>query len=253
MLASLAGVVAFSHALGAYIERRLELLVSFSAGVFLVFASQIAAEALEHSASQAIGAAWIVAGAAGVWLIFRLLPQRHRHEHGRHGHQHLDARRLLLTDGAHNAADGVFLAAAYAVSAPLGLAATVGVFAHELLQELAEFFVLKDAGYSTKRALIINFAVSSTILVGAVGGFFLLEQFEALEGPLLGLVVGGILVVIFGDLLPHAAREARSPRQYALHGGFFVLGALLMLGLATAIPHAEPEADPEPAASAVAL
>lgn len=251
MLASLAGVVSLWGVAGRYIERKLELLVSFSAGVFLIFAFQVGAEALEHGGG-APGFVWIVAGAVLALLLFRLLPQKHKHEHGHHGHQHLDARRLLLADGVHNMADGVFLAAAYAVSPALGLASTVGVLAHEALQELSEFFVLKDAGYSTRRALTLNFAVSSTILAGALGGYFLLEQFEMIEGPLLALVCGGILTVIFHDLLPHAAREARTARQYARHLLWFVLGAALMLLLTQLIPHAEPHADVAPAEGGLA-
>lgn len=241
MAASLAGVVALSRTFGRHIERRLELLVSFAAGVFLVFAAQIAAEAVEHSADATSAYIWITAGGVGAWLLFKILPSVHRHEHGHHGHNHLDARRLLLTDGVHNVADGILLAASYAISPALGVAATVSVFAHEILQEIAEFFVLKDAGYSTRRALIINFAASSTILVGAVGGFFLLDQFEMLEGVLLGLVAGAALMVIFGDLIPHALAEAKGVRQYMAHTGWLILGLILMLLVTQAIPHAEPE------------
>ena len=98
------------------------------------------------------------------------------HEGG-DAHPPLDARRLLLTDGIHNAADGIFLAASYAVSPALALVAGVSIFVHEALQEISEFFVLKDAGYSTKGALVVNFLTSSTIIIGAIGGDFLLDFF----------------------------------------------------------------------------
>ncbi len=240
MLASLAGVLAVWNRVGVYIEKNLDLLVSFSAGVFLVFAYQVGGEAIEHSASTTVGVAWILGGAVAIWLVFKFTPDSHSHDHGGHGHTHLDARRLLVTDGIHNAADGVFLAASYAVSVPLGIAATVGILAHEVLQEISEFFVLRDAGYSIKKALTVNFFVSSTILIGALGGYFLLDMFEMLEGPLLSLVAGGIIVVVLHDLIPHSVREAVSMRHYLQHLVWFSVGVLLMLGISALIPHTEP-------------
>ncbi len=241
MLASLAGVVAVWNRAGVYIEKNLDLLVSFSAGVFLVFAYQVAQEAVEHSASTAVGLAWILGGAVCIWLVFKFTPDSHSHSHGQHHHTRLDARRLLVTDGIHNAADGIFLAASYAVSVPLGIAATIGVVAHEVLQEISEFFVLRDAGYSVKKALTVNFFVSATILVGAVGGYFLLDMFEMLEGPLLSIVAGGIIVVVLHDLIPHSVREAVSVRHYVQHLLWFSLGVVIMLGVSMLIPHTEPE------------
>lgn len=243
MLASLVGVVAVWNRAGRYIETHIDLLVSFSAGVFLVFAYQVGQEAISHSTSGYSGLGWILGGAAAVWLVFKFAPDSHSHAHAEHGHSHLDARRLLVTDAVHNTADGIFLAASYAVSVPLGIAATVGVLAHELLQEISEFFVLRDAGYTTKKALLTNFAVSSFVLVGALGGFFLLDSFELLEGPLLALVAGGIIVVVLHDLLPHSVRESITTRHYAEHLALFLVGALAMAGLTFIIPHEEPHAE----------
>lgn len=247
MLASLVGVIAVWNRAGRYIEAHLDLLVSFSAGVFLVFAFQVGQEALEHSSSGFSGLAWILGGAIVIWALFKLAPDSHSHSHGEHGHSHLDARRLLATDAVHNAADGIFLAASYAVSVPLGIAATMGVLAHEMLQEISEFFVLRDAGYSTKKALLVNFLVSGSVLIGAVGGYFLLDTFEALEGPLLAIVAGGIIVVVLHDLLPHSVRDSVTKRHYAEHLALFLIGVAVMLGISMLLPHAESEVHAEEA------
>lgn len=247
MLASLVGILAVWNRAGRYIETHIDLLVSFSAGVFLVFASQVGKEALEHSSSTFSGFAWILGGAAAIWLIFKLTPDSHSHAHGGHGHSHLDARRLLATDAVHNAADGIFLAASYAVSVPLGIAATMGVLAHEVLQEISEFFVLRDAGYSTARALFINFLVSSSVLIGAIGGYFLLDTFEMLEGPLLAIVAGGVIVVVLHDLLPHSIRESVTTRHYLEHLALFLIGAAAMAGIMRLIPHTDAPPMPEQA------
>jgi zinc and cadmium transporter len=231
MLASLVGVVTVWRGVGSFVERKLDFLVSFSAGVFVVFLYGLASEAVEHAPSSAIGIGWIIAGALALWVVFKFLPVAHTHVHTREEHEHppLDARRLLVTDAIHNMADGIFLAASYAVSPSLAFVAAVSIFIHEALQELSEFFVLRDAGYSPRRALAVNFLVSSTILVGAIGGYFLLDTFEMLEAPLLALAAGGILVVVLNDLVPHSFVHSKSRSHMAKHIGWFIFGALLMV------------------------
>ncbi len=87
---------------------------------------------------------------------------------------------------------------------------------------------------------------SSTILSGAIGGYFLLGTFEALEGPLLGIAAGGILVVVLHDLIPHSVRGAHTAAHYLKHVLWFLVGGLLMFGLTAVLPHAEPGSTLEP-------
>lgn len=236
MVASLTGVLTVWGRAGSFVERNLDYLVSFSAGVFLVFLFGLAVEAVEHAPSEAVGVLWMFVGAAGLWLVFTLLPQTHTHVHEHDGKKViLDPRRMIATDAMHNMADGIFLAAAYAVSPLLAFSAGLSVVLHEMLQEVSEFFVLRDAGYSTRRALIVNFLVSSTILIGAIGGYVLLDVFEALESPILGLAAGGLFVVVLFDLLPHALREVEHKPHFFRHAGWFAFGALVMFFLSSIV------------------
>lgn len=239
MSASLAGKLFVWRGGGSYIERNLDYLVSFSAGVFLIFLYGLMQEALEHAGSAFNGVAWIVAGALGIWLLFKFLPISHVHDHSGHSHAPLDARRLLVADSLHNMADGIFLAAAYLANPALALVAGISIFVHEVLQEISEFFVLRDAGYSVRKALTLNFATSAGILVGSIGGYFLLDVFEILEAPLLGLAAGGLLVVVLHDLIPHSLHESRSAAHYIKHVLWFVAGLAAMALVIFALPHIE--------------
>ena len=242
MLASLAGVCTISsRRLGALIERNLSMLVSFSAGVFLLIGWELTSEALEHAPSVYEGVGWILAGSVALSLVFRLVPTfHHHHDEQEDAHQHspIDGRRVLLSDALHNVGDGILLAAAFAVSAPFGVITAGSVFIHELVQEVSEFFVLRQAGYETKRALSLNFLVSGTILLGAIGGFFLLETFEALEAPLLGLTAGALAVVLTHDLIPHTLRSSQGFAHAMRHLLWFLIGALLMWSVQSLAAHA---------------
>ncbi len=243
MLASLAGVVTVWKRLGRALERNLGALVSFSAGVFLLVAYELAAESVEHAGSMGTGMLWILLGAGIVLALFRLLPDFHHHHDecgtcAPHAHSRLDARRLLLSDALHNIGDGILIATAFSVSGPLGWLTTASVFIHELVQETSEFFVLRAAGYSARRALTFNFLVSSTILAGAIGGYVLLDTIAAIEAPLLGLAAGAFLVVVAYDLIPHSLSTSKKEARYGKHLVAFVLGALLMWSLNAFVSHA---------------
>ena len=232
MLASLVGVVFVWHKAGQIIERNLSFLVSFSAGVFIVIAYQLGTEAVEHSDTLGSGLVWIILGVLAVWLLFKSLPSfHHHHDEGleTHPHSRLDARRIMISDALHNMGDGILLATSFTVGSSLGVLTALSIFVHELVQEMSEFFVLRQAGYSTKKALVLNFAISGTILLGALGGFFLLESFEALEVPLLGLSSGAFLVVVLHDLIPHSVRASKQKNLYSKHLMWFLAGFVLML------------------------
>ncbi|MGB3922036.1 MAG: ZIP family metal transporter [Minisyncoccia bacterium] len=231
MLASLVGVFAVWRNVGRLIERNLSLLVSLSAGVFVVITYNLMKETMEHSSGVTEGLAWILGGAFFFWLLFKLAPLFHHHHDASREttpHSRIDARRVMAGDALHNFSDGLLLAASFGVSSAFGVLTALSIFVHELVQEMSEFFVLKQAGYQTKKALISNFAISSTILLGSLVGFFLIDNFEMFEVPLLGLTAGAFLVVVLDDLIPHSIRASRLTQFYARHLAWFVIGLVLM-------------------------
>lgn len=240
MLASLVGVTLLWKGAGEFVEKNLKFLVSLSAGVFIVIAFQMVSETFEHSQSVGQGVMWVVVGALGAYILFKFLPSFHHHhdahEEG-HPHSRLDVRRIIVGDGIHNIADGILIASSFAVSPALGVITTASVFFHEIVQETSEFFLMKQAGYSTRKALAVNFIVSSTLLIGSIGSFLLLEQFETLEVPLLGISAGVFLLVVLFDLIPHSVRHSKGRVHHVIHLTCFVIGIGLMAGVLALTPH----------------
>lgn len=237
MLASLIGVISVWKHIGNIIEKNLHFLVSFSAGVFLYITYELISETIHEAINIQTGILWVFIGIFGIWLIFKTLPTFHHHhdnEMETHTHSPIDARRVILGDAIHNLGDGILLAASFAVSVALGWAATLSIFIHEIIQEISQFFVLKQAGYSTKKSLLINLVTSSTIMIGSVGGYFLLDNFKAIEVPLLGLASGSFLMVVIQDLIPHSIKTSTSKSHIIKHLAWFILGLLLMIGISSA-------------------
>jgi zinc and cadmium transporter len=181
-----------------------------------------------------LGAGLIAAGYILAWGIHALLPETHHHHDPKCGHGHgLAAKKLIIGDAIHNVADGVVLVVAFAASPALGIAATVSIMIHEALQEISEFFVLRQAGYSVRKALTLNFAVSSTILIGVGLGYFALAS-DQLEIILLAVSAGFFLHVVLHDLLPKRGQH-EDLRQFWQHVLVVLVGALLMGVIANAL------------------
>jgi zinc and cadmium transporter len=85
---------------------------------------------------------------------------------------------ILFGDALHNLIDGVVIANTFLVSIPAGIAASIAVIAHEVPQEIGDFALLSDYGYSRKKAFIFNLLSSTTALVGAVVAYFPLKFFQ---------------------------------------------------------------------------
>jgi zinc and cadmium transporter len=178
----------------------------------------------------------IACGYIMAWFVEYLMPESHHH-HDPHDHDHqhgqASARKIVVGDAIHNISDGIILVPAFFASPMLGLAVTVSIMVHEALQEISEFFVLKQAGYTTKKALLVNFLVASTIFVGIFLSYLAISTHE-LEGILLAVSAGFFLHVVIHDLFPK--RHAHETVQVFLaHIGLVFVGLLMMLGVTTAI------------------
>lgn len=234
MLASLAGIFFIWHTSGLWLERNLRYLTSFALGVFVVTIILLIGESWELKANLPELILAVVLGAVFLHLAIRLIPKAHHH-HGKeisdceiNKHSHIDARRMLLGDAIHNVGDGILLVPAFLIDVRIGLATAVAVFLHELVQEIAEFFVLREAGFSTAGALGRNFLVSATILIGVGIGFYI-SDYEHLIAPLLAFSAGGFWYVVIRDLLPDIISQAgENKKEIAKHVSTVVVGVGLM-------------------------
>src|SRR3989344_4129356 len=243
MLVSLAGVVFTFQAIGVWMRRHLTFLATFAAGVLIVLAYHLIEEALHEGDSVALIAASVIAGAVILECIHHVLPDGEHHHHDvpmGHAHTAVAGRRIPFSHPVHNVTDGFIIVPAFLIDWKIGLAATAGILLHELVQEVSEFFILKEAGYSTKKALSLNFLASSTILVG-VALAFIFASFEGILAFLAGLAAGGFLSVVLRDLLPHAIHSVKTHGRGIVHATAAVLGALVMFSVITLVPLEERE------------
>ena len=193
-------------------------LVGYAAGVLLgaAFLGMIPA-GLAHAPAVAVTAT-VLAGMVLFFVLEKLVLWRHCHDehcavHGR------AAPLILIGDAFHNFADGVVIAAAFLTSVPLGISAALAVIAHELPQELGDFAILLDAGYSRRRALALNTLSAAATLPGALAAYLWLGATRGAVPYFLAASAASFIYIATADLIPELHRHTRpaaAARQLAL-------------------------------------
>ncbi|MEO5864789.1 MAG: ZIP family metal transporter [Nitrospiraceae bacterium] len=137
-------------------ERLVPFLVSYATGSLLGAALLgLLPEAIEQGdLTSSLGT--VLVGLLVLFVLERLLIWRHCHAEGPCEVHGTAGSLILVGDALHNFVDGAVIAAAFMSSVPLGVATGIAVIAHELPQEVGDFAILLDNGFTRMRALKWN-------------------------------------------------------------------------------------------------
>ena len=227
-LASLSAVVFSWKVIGDWVEPRLRYLIALAAGVFLVIIIHILVEEYDQEQWMLFVGAYLV-GITAIGGATKLIPDTHHH-HGSHpDHQHgkIDARRVLLGDAVHNIHDGIALVPAFLVSTTVGIATTCAIMLHEIVQEISQYFILREAGYTPKQALVRNLAAQLTLWIGIILSL-LVSTHTTFTMPLIAFAAGGFSYILVRDLAPSIIHQARTDQAYGTYAALFLTGVALM-------------------------
>ena len=145
----------------------------------------------------------------------------HGHDHGRSGAL------IVVGDTIHNFLDGILIAAAFLQSTQLGIVTALAIVAHEIPQEVGDFLILLNSGYSKAKAFLLNMLSSCATLVGGVLGYHALQVIEGWTPMLLGIVAASAWRRIRRALLrcSLAISPSRPSSGPAMLGGHGAAGA----------------------------
>jgi zinc and cadmium transporter len=242
LLGGLLSVIAAAVLTTQVLSRIVHNMVSLSAGVLLGAALlHLLPEALNSSAGAHELFATLLAGLLFFGLLEKAELFRHQHHHegdGHHHHPHFDAQQagrggyaVLVGDSVHNFCDGVIIAAAFLADTQLGIVTALAIVAHELPQEVGDFIVLLNAGFSRRKALLFNALSGLAAVLGGVLGYFVIGGWEDLFPYLLMVAASSFIYVALADLLPQL--QQRLPfKETALQVLWLAAGlGLIMLAM----------------------
>ena len=107
-----------------------------------------------------------------------------------------------MGDSIHNFCDGIIIAAAFLADTRLGVVTSLAIIAHEIPQEVGDYIVLLNAGFSRGRALLYNALSGMAAVLGGVIGYFIVGPWEALFPYLLVVASSSFIYVAVADLIP---------------------------------------------------
>ncbi|MFA6524491.1 MAG: ZIP family metal transporter [Candidatus Paceibacterota bacterium] len=169
----------------------------------------------------------------GIIIFFIIEKFFHWHHHGEDkeiNHIHPVGKLILFTDCFHNLIDGIIIGVSFLISIPIGIATTLAVILHEIPQEIGDFAVLLHAGYTKKRALLLNFLSALTAILGVILALIFGNIAETFTLWFLPIAAGGFIYIAVADLIPELQKTKKikySMMQFLI----ILLGILAMISL----------------------
>ena len=223
LLGSLGGLLVASALLlfnQAVCVRIVPWLISYAVGTLLgASLLGLIPEALaELPPQQVLGS--LLAGIVVFFILEKLVLLRHCHTDDCHVHG-AAAQMVIIGDAFHNFIDGAIISAAVLTSVPLGINTAIAIAAHEIPQEVGDIAILLHAGYSRRRAMILNVTSGLAGLAGSLVGVTAVSVLPHIRPFVLAFSSASMLYIAMSDLIPDLHRgsvDRNSLRQVLLIG-----------------------------------
>ena len=158
-----------------------------------------------------------------------------RHCHGSHCENHSpvvnhDVKKgsiLIIGDCFHNFIDGILIASAFIVDINLGLITALAIIVHEIPQEISNFSILINSGYSLSRTLLMNIITGCAMIIGAILAYFVLNDLDFLIPIILSFAASSMIYVAISDLIPSLHKKVEIKQTFQQTFSIF-LGVLII-------------------------
>ena len=224
----------------AYLFSKLKMVnyadyfVSFAVGTLLGAAFlEIIPHAYELSKDLHQISLIVLIGILVFFILEKLLVWRHCH--GSHCENHSpvvnhDVKKgsiLIIGDCFHNFIDGILIASAFIVDINLGLITALAIIVHEIPQEISNFSILINSGYSLSRTLLMNVITGFAMIIGAILAYFVLNDLEFLIPMILSFAASSMIYVAISDLIPSLHKKVEIKQTFQQTFSIF-LGVLII-------------------------
>ncbi len=224
----------------AYLFSKLKMVnyadyfVSFAVGTLLGAAFlEIIPHAYEISRDLHQISLIVLIGILVFFILEKLLVWRHCH--GSHCENHSpvvnhDVKKgsiLIIGDCFHNFIDGILIASAFIVDINLGLITALAIIVHEIPQEISNFSILINSGYSLSITLLMNIVTGCAMILGAILAYFVLNDLEFLIPMILSFAASSMIYVAISDLIPSLHKKVEIKQTFQQTFSIF-LGVLII-------------------------
>ncbi len=187
----------------------------------------------------------VLIGLLSFFILEKMVLWRHCHSHecevhGDDEHSHREhaapaATLVIVGDSIHNFVDGVLIAAAFLTDINLGIVTALAVAAHEIPQEVGDFVILLNSGFSRSKALLFNLLTTLGTVVGGVLAYFILQQIEPLIPYVLAVAASSFIYIAVADLIPSLHKRTNLMATFQQSG--LIISGILLIYLAHSLLH----------------
>ncbi|KKU94551.1 MAG: Zinc/iron permease [Candidatus Jorgensenbacteria bacterium GW2011_GWA1_48_13] len=210
------------------------LLVSFAVGSLMGAAFfDLIPEALAEAGGTGNIFVFVVLGILVLFVFEKFLRWYHCHDRETCD-LHTFSSAVLFGDAIHNFIDGIIIALSFSLGVPVGVAATIAIFFHEVPQEIGDFGVLLHAGYTKTKVLLYNFFTALTTPVGAILGYLALPLLNGVIPYLTAFASGIFIYIAVSDLMPEIHHKTR-PQEFT-HFLLILIGLALLWFIGVIFP-----------------
>jgi len=133
----------------------------------------------------------------------------------------------LFADSIHNVLDGVLISVGFSANIEIGIATTIAVILHEIPQEIADYGLLINSGFTHAKALLFNFISACFAFLGVAIFYLLKDMFFIAEPYLIAFAIGNFLYIAMADLIPQLQEENKI-RESILQSIFIFFGIVII-------------------------
>ena len=221
---------------------------AFSTGCLLATALlHMLPEAMEGAQETHALFALLLASLLGFFLLEKFEVLRHSHHHEGDGHEHHEGHDraeagpggmlILVGDAIHNFADGAMIAAAFLIDIKLGWLTALAIAAHEIPQEIGDFIVLVNAGYTRARALGFNLLSSLAGVAGGIAGFLSFGRSTELLPFVAAVSAASFIYIALADLVPDLHRQSRLHSRDSVVQILLLIAGIVIVAVLTSHAH----------------
>lgn len=202
-LISLIWIVVFYFLSKQNFEKQLIYFLSFSSWAFVwnVFL-HIFPEFIEKFWYDEFTWFYIIWWILWFFVLEKYLNWNHCHHIPTKNHPHSFWIMSLLWDFIHNFIDWITLMMAYSLNITLWITTTIAIIAHEIPQEISDFWTLLYAKFTKKSAILLNLFVSISSIIWVIVWFYFYSNFENIEKVLLPIAWWTMIYIALSDFIP---------------------------------------------------
>lgn len=186
-------------------------------------------ETFEKSQNKALASALVLSGIFIFFVLEKFLLWKHDHDIYENKKIHPVGQLSLISDGLHNLIDGMLIGASFLISAPVGVATTIAIIAHEIPQEISDFAVLLHAGFTRGKAIFFNLLTGTLAIAGTIMALAIGINAEKFSLYMLPITAGGFIYIAGSDLIPELHKERELSKSLKQLVAMFLGAGLMML------------------------